>query len=361
MPGTPVASCIISYLQGIVMKGMEIRMNRSLLLILAVLISAGICGCVAPALQPGDNVHPVPEVGLSPLSTPRMLSGPFTAPEGMLTVRFLDVGLGDAILIESPSGKTMLIDAGSGLMSRDMLSELETAGIMDLDVVLATHPHEDHIGGMGAVLTRYRVGQFIDAGIPHTTSTYENLVKQIEAWKIPYRKVRAGDTITLDPGVIFRVDNPDGTLLSSDDNENVAENLNENSLVLTLTYGNITFLLMGDATAEAEQFLQKSGVSLDADILKVAHHGSSRSSGPGFLARVRPAVSIIEVGSPNPYGYPSPATLSRLQETGSAVYRTDLHGTVIIATDGRTYQVVVERGVSMPAPDRLTGAAAAAA
>jgi beta-lactamase superfamily II metal-dependent hydrolase len=288
------------------------------------------------------------------------LSGPFTAPEGILTVRFLDVGLGDAILIESPSGKTMLIDAGSGLMSRDLLSELDKAGISELDVVLATHPHEDHIGGMGAIMTRYRVGQFIDAGIPHTTATYQNLMKQIGAFKIPYRKVRAGDIITLDPGVTLRVDNPDGTLLPADENENVAENLNENSLVLTLSYGNITFLLMGDATAEAERFIQKSGASLDADILKVAHHGSSRSSGPGFLTRVRPAVSIIEVGTPNPYGYPSPGTLSRLQETGSAVYRTDLHGTVIITTDGRTYQVIVERGVAMPVPDRLTGTAAVA-
>jgi competence protein ComEC len=343
------------------MKGIEIRSSGYLLLILAVLISAGVCGCTAPVLQPGHHVHPVPEVCQSPLSTPRTLSGPFSAPEGMLTVRFLDVGLGDAILIESPSGKTMLIDAGSGLTSRDLLSELDTAGITNLDVVLATHPHEDHIGGMGAIMTRYRVGQFIDAGIPHTTVTYLNLMKQIGVLKIPYREVRAGDTITLDPGVTFRVDNPDGTLLSVDENENVAENLNENSIVLTLVYGNVTFLLMGDATAEAERVMQESGVSLDADILKVAHHGSSRSSGPGFLTRVRPAVSIIEVGSPNPYGYPSPATLSRIQETGSVVYRTDLHGTVIITTDGGTYQVVVERGVSMPVPDRVTGTASVAA
>jgi beta-lactamase superfamily II metal-dependent hydrolase len=227
----------------ILMKGMEIRMSGYLLLILAILISAGVCGCTAPGLQPGDNVQSVREICQSHLSPPRTLSGPFTAPEGMLTVRFLDVGLGDAILIESPSGKTMLIDAGSGLMSRDLLSELDTAGITNLDVVLATHPHEDHIGGMGAIITRYPVGQFIDAGIPHTTSTYKNLMKQVGALNIPYRKVRAGDTITLDPGVAFRVINPDGMLLSADGNEDVAENLNENSHVLTLAYGNITFLL----------------------------------------------------------------------------------------------------------------------
>jgi competence protein ComEC len=356
----PVASCIISRNQGILMMGRKNRLNRCLALSLAVLIMTGVCGCTAPLFPPGDTVHPVPDVCKSQPANPCQGSESFRAPEGILTVRFLDVGLGDAILIESPSGKTMLIDAGPGLMSLDLLSELETAGITNLDVILVTHPHEDHIGGMNAIMARYRVGQYIDAGIPHTTATYQNLMKQIRVLNIPYRKVRAGDTIILDRGVTFRVVNPDGTLLSADDNENVAENLNENSVVLTLTYGNITFLLMGDATSEAEQYLQESGVSLDADILKVAHHGSSRSSGPGFLARVLPAVSVIEVGSPNPYGYPSPATLSRLQETGSAIYRTDLDGTVIITTDGRTFGVVVGRGVSIPVPDRVIGTAAGA-
>jgi beta-lactamase superfamily II metal-dependent hydrolase len=253
----------------------------------------------------------------------------------------------------------MLVDAGSGLNEWKLLSDLDKAGITTLDVVLATHPHEDHIGGMRAVLTTYPVGQFIDAGMPHTTVTYQTLMQQIAAKDIPYRRVRAGDTIALEPGVTLRVLNPDGTLLPADENENVAENLNENSVVLTLTYGNITFLLMGDATAEAERFLLEGGSSLQADILKVAHHGSSRSSGAGFLELVRPAVSIIEVGSPNPYGYPSPATLSRLQKAGSAVYRTDLHGTITVTTDGSTFQVFVERGAApVPDPTLLRGKAA---
>jgi competence protein ComEC len=340
------------------MKGSGILANGYLLLILTALISAGICGCTAPAPLPRDGVHAVPDLGFSPISTPGTVSAHSTAPAGILTVRFLDVGLGDALLIGSPSGKTMLIDAGSGLRSQELLSDLDTAGITTLDVVLATHPHEDHIGGMDTVLTSYPVGQFIDAGIPHTTVTYQNLMKRIAAKNIPYRRVRAGDTIILDPGVTFRVENPDGTLLPVDENENVAENLNENSIVLTLTYGNITFLLMGDATVQAERLLlQKSGGSMHADILKVAHHGSGRSSGPGFLAAVRPAVCIIEVGSPNPYGYPSPATLSRLSDTGSSVYRTDLHGTIIITTDGSTYQVFVERGAPVPDLTLLPGAA----
>ena len=341
------------------MKVKKIRRNGYLLLVLVVLVSTGICGCTAPVFKPGFPPGPAVCQSLPVISGP--LPGPFTLPEGMLTVRFLDVGLGDAILFRSPSGKTMLVDAGSGLMAGDLVSELDAAGITNLDIVLATHPHEDHIGGMGTVMTRYRVGQFIDAGVPHTTATYEHLMKQTEALRIPYRKVQAGDTITLDNGVTFRVVSPDGTLLSADENENAAENLNENSIVLTMTYGNITFLLMGDATAEAERFVQNSGISLDADVLKVGHHGSSHSSGTGFLARVRPAVSIIEVGSPNPYGYPSPATIARLQETGSAVYRTDLNGTVIITTDGRTCQVFVERGILMPVPDLVPAPAAVAA
>lgn len=314
-----------------------------ILLLAIVLTSAALCGCTAPQTWPGSEIGAIPADHLSAEGDIHTLPGIFLAPPGNLTVRFLDVGLGDAILIESPAGKTMLIDAGSALMNESLLSALDAAGVSGLDVVVITHPHEDHIGGMRSVLSRYPVGQFVDSGMPHTTATYESMMNQLTKQQVPYRTVQTGDTITLGSGVVFRVLNPDGSLRSADDNENVAENLNENSVVLILTYGNVTFLFMGDATSDAEQYLISRGATLDADILKVAHHGSSRSSGNRFLVQVSPAVSIIEVGSDNPYGYPALSTLQRLKSTGSQVYRTDLNGTVVVTTDGRTFLVLLER------------------
>jgi beta-lactamase superfamily II metal-dependent hydrolase len=245
-----------------------------------------------------------------------------------MTVSFIDVGQGDSELIQSPSGKVMLIDAGPTDAGSKVVNYLRGQGINTINIVVATHPHEDHIGGMSAVLNGFAVKQFIDSGYPHTTSTYENMLNLIDNKNIPFRTVANGDTIAFDSAVSVQVLNPQATF--SDD-------INQNAIVLKIMYGKNTFLFTGDAGEPIEN--SYAGNAGHADILKVAHHGSSTSSGSSFLSKITPSVSVIEVGSGNSYGHPTSATLQRLQQAGSKVYRTDLDGTITITSDGNTYSV----------------------
>jgi len=273
----------------------------------------------------------VPATLITPVSPSATTTG---NPSGLLTVRYLDVGQGDSILIQTPSGKNMLIDAGPTVAGSTVTADLKGLGITTLDIVLATHPHEDHIGGMSSVLNNFNVKQFIDSGYPDTTKTYENMLKLIDQKNIPFKTVKDGETINLDSGISFSVLNPTTTF--SDD-------INQNSIVLKMTYGTVPFLFSGDANSDAEQRIVNSGANLQAVILRVGHHGSATSSSSAFLAKVQPKVSIIEVGAGNPYGHPAPSTLKRLAQVGSTIYRTDLNGTITVTTDGTTYKVKPER------------------
>ncbi len=254
---------------------------------------------------------------------------------GNLTAHFIDVGQGDCILIEC-AGKTMLIDAGENNMGYTVSAFLRERKISSLDYVVATHPHADHIGGLLTILNEYPVGQFIDSGYPHTSKTYENMLMIIDAKNIPFHVAERGETIDLDPGTEILILNP---------KKEQSEELNENSVVLKITHGNVSFLLMGDAGLEAEENIMAAGYEVDADILKVGHHASTSGSGHRFISSVSPEVSIIEVGADNDYGHPHAEILQRLQKV-STVYRTDQHGTVIITTDGSAYTVTTEKAAS---------------
>jgi beta-lactamase superfamily II metal-dependent hydrolase len=248
---------------------------------------------------------------------------------GDLLVHFIDVGQGDSELIQF-NGKNILIDAGDQDAGPIVKSYLRIHGVKSLDLVVATHPHSDHIGGMLAVLNDFQVGQVLDSGQVHTTPTFEGFLNVIDKKNIPYNVAERGQTIDLDPSLRIEVLSPTSTPFN---------NLNENSIVLKVTYNKVSFLLMGDAGIEAEDSLLSSGYNLKSDILKVGHHGSSSSSGSAFLSRVKPTSSIIEVGAGNDYGHPTSKTLSALQSTGSKVYRTDTNGNIVVTTDGQTYSV----------------------
>lgn len=245
-----------------------------------------------------------------------------------MTVSFIDVGQGDSELIQSPSGKVMLIDAGPTDTGSKVVKYLQDRGISTIDVVVATHPHEDHIGGMAAVLNAFIVKQFVDSGYPHTTSTYENMLNLIDKKNIPFRTVTNGDTIAFDPAISVQVLNPQ---------KSFTDDINQNSVVLKMTYGKVSSLFTGDAGEPIEN--SYAGIAGHADILKVAHHGSSTSTGSAFLSKITPPISVIEVGAGNSYGHPTSATLQRLQQAGTKVYRTDLDGTITITSDGNTYSV----------------------
>ena len=289
----------------------------SIICLSLILISAG---CTDSTDTPSESTlkQPTPNTG---------------APSGQnLTIHFLDVGQGDSILVEY-NNKDMLIDAGESDQGEVVTDYLQDQGISTLDYVVATHPHSDHIGGMNDVLNNFQVEHFIDSGYPHTSKTYENMLITIDQKDIPFEVVKAGQTIDFGPAVDIEVLNP-GTTYSDD--------LNENSVVLKVTYGDTSFLLMGDAGLESEEHIMEAGYNVDSDILKVGHHASRSASGATFISAVSPELSVIEVGAGNSYGHPHTEILNRLQKA-STVYRTDLDGTIIVTTDGSTFTVTTDK------------------
>lgn len=277
------------------------------------LIGIALCACILAAgcSVPGGQ----PEV-VSDLS-------------GDLVVHFLDVGQGDSTLLQFRD-KTMLIDAGERGMAERIIAYLDDHNVERLDVVVATHAHADHIGGLGDVISAYPVGRFVDAAQPHSTATYENLLALIEEKGIPYTAAERGQTVPLDPDLEILVLNPASEPIGD---------ANEDSIVLKVTYGDISYLFTGDAGNPAEESMLEAGLDLDADVLKVGHHASRYASSAGFLAAVSPAISVIPVGAGNDYGHPHEEAVERLEAVGSRIYRTDLDGNVVIATDGRALSV----------------------
>ena len=213
-----------------------------------------------------------------------------------LTTHFIDVGQGDSILLQF-NGKNVLIDGGTQEMGPRVETYLRNHGVSSLNLLVATHPHEDHIGGLVTILKDLPVKQVLDSGQPHSSQVYETFLTLIDQKNIPYNVAQRGQKINLDKDLIIDVLSPPTTLFSGD--------LNQNSIVLKITYGKVSFLLMGDAGAEAESSLISTSYDLKSDILKVGHHGSSSSTSTAFLNDVKPAISIIEVGAGNDYGHPT--------------------------------------------------------
>jgi len=253
---------------------------------------------------------------------------------GDLLVHFIDVGQGDSELVQF-NGTNILIDGGTRDMGPVVESYLREHGVSSLALVVATHPHEDHIGGLLAVLNDFPVGQVLDSGQAHTSQTYENFLTLIDQKDIPFAVAERGQTIDIDPRIKIEVLSPPATSFPDD--------LNQNSIVLKVTYNKVSFLLTGDAGFEAEDSIMAAGYDLKSTVLKVGHHGSSAASSSAFLSRVMPSVSIIEVGAGNDYGHPSQRTLNALQSIGSKIYRTDTNGNILVTTDGQSYDVTTEK------------------
>ena len=216
---------------------------------------------------------------------------PAVQPSQNLTMIFIDVGQGDSILVILPNTRTLLIDGGEREGYGKVLATLQEHGLSHIDVVVATHPHADHIGGLVDVIKSVNVGEVLDSGQVHTTQTFEDFLDAIDTKQIPLRSVRQGDSINLDPTVKIDVLNPPVNLIDSADNE---ADFNDNSVVLKLTYGEFSALLTGDMEERNEaRLVSENATGLDADVLKAGHHGSRTSSSLPFLNAVTPEVVII--------------------------------------------------------------------
>jgi competence protein ComEC len=258
--------------------------------------------------------------------------------DGRLRATVLDVGQGDAILIEGDRGARLLVDGGP---DPDRLLALLDAQLPPwdrrLDVLVLTHPHEDHVGGFAALLGRYRVGPIFEPGMLGPGPAYHAFEAALRDAGRGTLRLADGDTLRLDDATI-RVHWPvAGSVprLPPD----TGKGINDVSIVLDIRFGQRRLLLMGDTEEEVDPQLLEAGLAGPIDVLKVAHHGSGTASTAPFLAAVRPRVAVVSVGAGNPYGHPAPATIARLRAAGAAVYRTDLDGSVEISTDGRDLEV----------------------
>ncbi|MDP3047714.1 MAG: ComEC/Rec2 family competence protein, partial [Chloroflexota bacterium] len=260
-----------------------------------------------------------------------------TLPDRDVHVSFLDVGQGDAILIQTSRGQTILVDGGpSPSAVTTALGKRLPFWSRSLDLVVLTHPNDDHLVGLVEVLRRYQVAEVLEPGLPDRAATYAQWLKTIEEKGIRRRVAEAGQRVDLGDGAWLEVLGPPARTLA------VANaDANNSSVILRLVVGEVAFLLTGDVEAPGEQDLLRRQAGLTSVVLKVPHHGSRLSMDPEFMRAVNPAVAVISVGADNRFGHPSAEALDRLK--GVAVYRTDRQGTIEVVTDGKTYEVKTER------------------
>lgn len=251
-----------------------------------------------------------------------------------LAVHFIDVGEGDCIFIALPSGKNMLIDTGSPSGGPKAVQYLKSMGIKKIDYLILTHPHDDHIGGIFSIMSEFEVINFYDNGFGNFKSDiYRDYIKLVRKDLSKYNILQAGESF-LFSNIRIEVLNP---LLPP------TGNLNNDSIVLRLIYGDIKILFSGDLGQLGEHRLLNLGTELTGQILKAGHHGENNTSSDDFLKSVKPETAIISVSRINKYARPHREILSRLGQIGAKIYRTDLSGNIILKTDGKTYTIKTEK------------------
>lgn len=269
------------------------------------------------------------------LSKPASGTPPPVSTSSQVKVHYIDVGQADSIYIQLPDHNDILIDGGNTEDGSAVVSYLKKQGVDDLELLIATHPDEDHIGGLPAVLNAFAVEKVLDNGGKKDTKTYNNYMAAAKAEGCPIEE---------DNYQAFSWGNTKLEVLTGTQTWNDANNY---SIVTRLDDGDVHFIFDGDAEEPAEAAIKQGDIS--AQILKVGHHGSDTSTSPGFLTRVKPQVAVISVGVDNKYGHPSTATIAKLQAAGAKVYRTDQSGNIVVSTDGKTYSVSTAKGGVSPA------------
>jgi competence protein ComEC len=298
---------------------------------------------------------------------------PPPASGGELTVRVLDVGPinGDAILISSPAGKTVLIDAGDTTKGKAVVEALKRYNIAQLDYFIATHPHPDHIGGAAEIFKAVKVLNVVDNGqqpsVPQQpaaaqkpaaaktkqqpakapkstalTKFYDDYKQAVSSSGAHYEIAKPGVKYDLGGGALLTILAPSEPFFTKDKMTTGGNEANANSIVARLDYGSFSMLLAGDAEEQTEHRLLTKELDLKSRVLKIGHHGSKYASSGDFLSRVQPEVAIVSCGAWNRYGHPSQAVLDRLRAANVKLYRTDLQGEITITTRGNSDQIVVK-------------------
>ncbi len=242
----------------------------------------------------------------------------------ILQVHFIDVGQGDSILIRQGE-ESMLIDAGENKAGNKVVEYCKNQGITELEYVVGTHPHEDHIGGMDDVINNIDVNEIMLTKSEYTNSTYEDVLSAAKEHNVKEIYPATGEIFSLGDAVF--------TIMAPNRSDYLE--VNNESLVIKMTYGNVAYLFCGDAEIESEYDMVENGIDLSADVIKLGHHGSNTSSSQMILKTVKPSYAIISVGKDNSYGHPVAEILNRLKEYGIRYFRTDEEGNIISVTDGK--------------------------
>jgi len=293
---------------------------------------------------------------------------PPPASGGELTVRILDVGPinGDSILITSPAGRTVLIDAGDTTKGKNVVEALKRNNVQQLDYFIATHPHPDHIGGAAEVFKAVKVLNVIDnaqqptvpqpvtstpttkklppAKTPALTKFFDDYKAAVSSSGVHYETAKPGTKYDLGGGALLTILAPSEPLFTKDKMTTGGNEANANSIVARLDYGSFSMMLAGDAEEQTEYRLLTKELDLRSRVLKIGHHGSKYASSANFLNRVQPEVAIVSCGAWNRYGHPSQAVLDRLRAANPNVklYRTDLQGEITITTRGKDNEILVK-------------------
>ena len=276
--------------------------------------------------------------------------------KGQLTISMLDIGQGDAVLIQT-GAKNVLIDTGDdkyyddgkkGKENTQLLTELQKLKIDHIDTLVMTHAHADHIGKADKVIAQYGVKELVYNGIPSTSKYFINALKAAKANGTQQVKVKAGDVLDFGNGVSFEIVSPSQSLIDEDTAAIKAKkkvDVNNESVVGRLTFGNFAMLFTGDAEGPVEKDMVASyGKKLKCQVLKAGHHGSKTSSTAEFLKLVQPESVVMSLGVNNQYGHPHEALLNRLQKQGiKNIYRTDANGTITIVSDGSSYSITTKK------------------
>ena len=253
---------------------------------------------------------------------------------GVIEVSYLDVGQGDAAYIKV-NDMDILIDSGSKSDVDKLMKQLEEKNIDDFEIVIATHPHEDHIGGMTKVLQTYKVENFYMPKKEHSTKVFENMIKEVEKQGLKAKVLKEGVKIDIGEGALLETFSPI---------QDSYDNLNNYSPIMKLTFGNKSFLFTGDAEKDIEaEVLSKYKDKLDSDVIKFGHHGSSTSSSQSFIEAVSPDYGIISCGVDNSYGHPHKEILKLIQDMNIEAYRTDTQGQITVISDGNNIEIETEK------------------